>query len=209
MKNTDGKLVSFDGGNKDNAIPRECAASLIYADAEEVKKAEELACSLAETLADEITPYEENFACEITSEEGRTADALRDEDAEAFVTAMYLAPNGVQSRNMKLDGFVVTSVNMGIVRSEADKLSLPSTAESIRDGATEKSLRSGKCSARVIASCSAKSLRQKRFTQDWSADCSLTRSRGWTRSQWDRRCTMCTRRRNISRSIPLRDSTCC
>ena len=122
MKNTDGKLVSFDGGNKDNAIPRECAASLIYADAEEVKKAEELACSLAETLADEITPYEENFACEITSEEGRTADALRDEDAEAFVTAMYLAPNGVQSRNMKLDGFVVTSVNMGIVRSEADKL---------------------------------------------------------------------------------------
>ena len=122
MKNTDGKLVSFDGGNKDNAIPRECAASLIYADAEEVKKAEELACSLAETLADEITPYEENFACEITSEEGRTADALRDEDAEAFVTAMYLAPNGVQSRNMKLDGIVVTSDNMGIVRSEADKL---------------------------------------------------------------------------------------
>ena len=29
MKNTNGKLVSFDGGNKDNAIPRECSASLI------------------------------------------------------------------------------------------------------------------------------------------------------------------------------------
>lgn len=124
MKNTNGKLVSFDGGNKDNAIPRECSASLIYADAEEAKKAEELACSLAETLADEIMPYEENFACEITSEEGRTADAIPAEDAKAFVTAMYLAPNGVQSRNMKLDGFIVTSVNMGVVRSEADKLVL-------------------------------------------------------------------------------------
>lgn len=124
MKNTDGKLVSIDGGNKDNAIPRECSASLIYADVEEAKKAEELACSLAETLAAEITPYEENFACEITSEEGRTADAISAEDAKAFVTAMYLAPNGVQSRNMKLDGFVVTSVNMGVVRSEADKLAL-------------------------------------------------------------------------------------
>ena len=122
MKDTDGKLVSFDGGNKDNAIPRECTASLIYADAEEAKKAEELACSLAETLADEITPYEENFACEISSEEGRTAEAISGEDAREFISAMYLAPNGVQSRNMKLDGFVVVSVNMGVVRSEENRL---------------------------------------------------------------------------------------
>ena len=122
MKATDGKLVSFDGGNKDNAIPRECTASLIYADAEEAKKAEELACSLAETLADEITPYEENFACEISFEEGRTAEAISGEDARAFISAMYLAPNGVQSRNMKLDGFVVVSVNMGVVRSEENRL---------------------------------------------------------------------------------------
>ena len=57
MKNTDGKLVAFSGGNKDNAIPRECMAS-----------------------------------------------------------------NGVQSRNMKLDGFVVVSTNMGVVRAEDDRL---------------------------------------------------------------------------------------
>lgn len=124
MKNTDGKLVSFNGGNKDNAIPRECSASLIYENPEEAGKAETLACSIAETLADEITPYEENFACEITSEEGRTEDAIPAEDAKAFITAMYLAPNGVQSRNMKLDGFVVVSVNLGIARSETDKLVL-------------------------------------------------------------------------------------
>lgn len=122
MKNTDGKLVAFSGGNKDNAIPRECMASLIYADALQAQKADELACSLAETMADEITPYEENFTCEISSEEGRTAYAISAEDAKAFITAMYLAPNGVQSRNMKLDGFVVVSTNMGVVRAEDDRL---------------------------------------------------------------------------------------
>ena len=122
MKNTDGKLVAFSGGNKDNAIPRECMASLIYADALQAQKADELACSLAETMADEITPYEENFTCEISSEEGRTADAISAEDAKAFITAMYLAPNGVQSRNIKLDGFVVVSTNMGVVRAEDDRL---------------------------------------------------------------------------------------
>lgn len=122
MKETDGKLVSFAGGNKDNAIPRECMASLIYADADQAKKAEEIACDLAETLAEEITPYEEAFACEITSEENREADAVSVEDAKAFITAMYLAPNGVQSRNMKLDGFVVVSTNMGVARAEEDRL---------------------------------------------------------------------------------------
>ncbi len=122
MKNTDGKLVAFSGGNKDNAIPRECMASLIYADALQAQKADELACSLAETMADEITPYEENFTCEISSEEGRIADAISAEDAKAFITAMYLAPNGVQSRNIKLDGFVVVSTNMGVVRAEDDRL---------------------------------------------------------------------------------------
>ena len=35
---------------------------------------------------------------------------------------MYLAPNGVQSRNMKLDGFVVVSTNMGVARAEENRL---------------------------------------------------------------------------------------
>ena len=47
MKHTDGKLVTFAGGTKDNAIPRECEASLVYADPEEARKAEEMAENLA------------------------------------------------------------------------------------------------------------------------------------------------------------------
>lgn len=124
MKNTDGKLVDFTGGNKDNAIPRECRASMIYANPEEAGKAEKLARALADTLAAEITPYEENFVCKVEKEEGKSAAAIPAEDARAYVTAMYLAPNGVQSRNMHMDGFVVTSVNMGVVRAEEDRLAI-------------------------------------------------------------------------------------
>ena len=124
LKHTDGKLVDFQGGNKDNAIPRECMASLIYAAREEAEKAEALAVGMADTLAAEITPYEENFACRVERQEGSRAEALPAEDAKAFVTAMYLAPGGVQSRNMHMDGFVVSSVNMGVVRAEKDRLVL-------------------------------------------------------------------------------------
>ena len=122
MKNTDGKLVSFAGGTKDNAITRECEASLIYADKAEAEKAEKIACALAQDLSDEITTYEPDFACEISVEEGRIASAIPQEDAKAFVSAIRLAPNGVFSRNLHMDGFVVTSSNMGVVRADEDQL---------------------------------------------------------------------------------------
>mgnify|MGYP002797056462 FL=1 len=124
MKNTDGKLVSFAGGTKDNAIPRECEASLIYADQKEAGKAEEIAENLAGVLADEITPYEEGFVCEVTAEAGQKVKAVPAEDAKAYVTAIYLAPNGVQSRNIKMDRFVVNSVNLGVVCADEDQLVL-------------------------------------------------------------------------------------
>lgn len=124
MRNTDGKLVTFAGGTKDNAITRECGATLIYADKAEAEKAEKLARSLAETFAAEITPDEPDFVCEISVEEGKTASALAAEDAKAFVSAIRLAPNGVFSRNMKMDGFVVTSSNMGVVKADEDCLQI-------------------------------------------------------------------------------------
>lgn len=122
MRNTDGKLLNFVGGTKDNAITRECEAVLIYSNNCEAEKAEKLACELAENFADEITPYEPNFACEISVEEGRSGAVIPQEDAKAFVSAIRLAPNGVYRRNIKMDGFVVVSSNLGVVRTEEDKV---------------------------------------------------------------------------------------
>ena len=122
MKNTDGKLVTFAGGTKDNAITRECEASLIYAEKAEAEKAEKLACALAETFSEEISSFEPDFGCEISLEEGQSVSALKDEDAKAFVSAIRLAPNGVYRRNIKMDGFVVVSSNMGVVRADEKEL---------------------------------------------------------------------------------------
>ena len=122
MKNTDGKLVTFAGGTKDNAITRECEASLIYAEKAEAEKAEKLACELAETFSEEISSFEPDFGCEFSVEEGQSVSALKDEDAKAFVSAIRLAPNGVYRRNIKMDGFVVVSSNMGVVRADEKEL---------------------------------------------------------------------------------------
>lgn len=124
MKETDAKLAGVSGGSKDNAIPRECTASLLCADEAQAKKAEELSLSLAETFADELSSDEPDFSCETSVEEGASAEVLSDADAQAVVSALYLAPNGVQKRNLKMDGFVVTSMNMGVVRTEENEARL-------------------------------------------------------------------------------------
>ena len=142
MNQTDGKLVTFVGGTKDNAITRECEASLIYTDAAEAEKAEKIACDLAEKMAEEITPYEEDFSCEVSVEDNRTVQAVPNADAKAFVGAIRLAPNGVYRRNMKMDGFVVVSSNIGVVRADEDKLviviSPRSSVASLQEDAKER-----------------------------------------------------------------------
>ncbi len=122
LDETDGRLVSYAGGTKDNAITRECEASLIYADKAEAEKAEKTACRLAEIFSDEISAFEPDFGCEISLEDGQCVSALKDEDARAFVSAIRLAPNGVYKRNIRMDGFVVVSSNMGVVRADENEL---------------------------------------------------------------------------------------
>lgn len=122
MRHAGGKLVDFEGGSKDNAIPRECMASLIYEDAEMAAKAEEIACGMAEKFAEEITSLEPDFSCEISVEDNKSAQALAEEDARAFLTAIRLAPNGPQKRNPKMGGFVIVSSNLGVARAGEDQL---------------------------------------------------------------------------------------
>ena len=121
--NTDALLVDFNGGTKDNAITRETSATLFYSDEVAAKNAENLALALSADFSSEICPYEPAFQFLVSTENG-TADVISAEDGKAFITAMCLAPNGVQFRNMNLDGFTVTSLNLGIAATDETSASL-------------------------------------------------------------------------------------
>lgn len=114
---TDAFLVDFHGGTKDNAIPRESQATLLFENPQDAENAEEIAINLGKDFSEEICPFESNFKFEVSKEVG-TANVLSKEDGKAFITALCLAPNGIQQRNMKLNGFVVTSLNLGIADTE-------------------------------------------------------------------------------------------
>lgn len=122
LKNTDAQLVNFSGGTKDNAIPRESDATLVYGNKDAAVKAKKIAQEFLTKLTEELIASEPNFRCTITTEDSQKVSALSKEDANALINAMYLAPNGVQKRNVKMDGFVVVSSNLGIVSTEESRI---------------------------------------------------------------------------------------
>ena len=122
LHETGAQLASFAGGSKDNAIPREVCAVLVCSDAD-IEKAQSIAEAMAADFAAELVPFEPDFKCTISVEDG-AAEVLSEADAKAFISAICLAPNGVRRRNLKQDGFIVTSLNLGVARMDDTTASL-------------------------------------------------------------------------------------
>ncbi len=141
LRGTDARLVSFDGGSKDNAITRECTARLVLADAADAQRAAGIARAVAQDIAAELEVFDPSFACEVEVADGASADAMSAEDAWALVRTIRLAPNGVLRRNVAADGFVEVSSNLGVVATEgasvrmllAPRSSIASLQEEIKD----------------------------------------------------------------------------
>ncbi len=123
LLNIDGmRLVGIHGGNKDNAIPRECTAVVSFANPGEYDEAIKLLESLIYQVQAEIWSTEPDFRVEIM--EQTTPQMLSRTDTEQIIKAIYLAPNGAQRRNIKQNNFVVSSLNMGVIQTNSEVLEI-------------------------------------------------------------------------------------
>ncbi len=135
-------LVTFNGGTKDNAINRECAATLVYAD----HAAAEAGAALAQTIIDEIKleleVFDPGFTCTVAIADDVEVDAMAEADALALIRALRLAPNGVMRRNVAADGAVEVSSNIGVVVVTDDQiqilLSPRSSIKSLQDDVKDR-----------------------------------------------------------------------
>lgn len=111
------RLVSFTGGTKGNAIPREAAATLWFPTADAADTAAEKLHALGEAFTHEIRRLEPGIDVTV-SRTAAEVSVMSREDTEAVISAIVLAPNGVQTRDPRMDNFVISSLNLGIVRVE-------------------------------------------------------------------------------------------
>jgi len=124
-KNLDIQISEVYGGAKENAIPRE-ADAIIKID--NIEKAKEIINICNETFRNEYIVSDKDIRLELVKVEANKI--LSKEDTKKVINTYVLHPNGVKGMSMDIEGLVETSLNLGVVRSEDDKVTFKSALRS-------------------------------------------------------------------------------
>ena len=134
----DVRLISINGGEKDNAIALSCQAEI----AVPADKAEEVKNKMQETfaiVAEEYKVTDPNAALHVEAGDADKADgtaqstdvqALTAKDTAAVIQALLHMPYGIQRMNPEIEGLVQTSLNLGILRTNETSVDLSYTVRS-------------------------------------------------------------------------------
>lgn len=114
-------LVSVSGGDKDNAIPR---ASVIEAVVDNATDFEYGIKSALDIISKEISDREETFSFNVEIKERGTFSVMTDESRDAVVSTLLAVPNGIMDMSAVIEGLVETSLNLGVLKTEADSVVL-------------------------------------------------------------------------------------
>jgi dipeptidase D len=119
-KQVDLKIVSIQGGNLHNAIPREAYASIAIANNEESRF-----LSIFQTESNdqkiELSFSEPNLNI-VISDEQKPKKYLSDKAAKEIVSILYSMPNGVISMSKKISGLVETSTNLASIKQTSENV---------------------------------------------------------------------------------------
>ena len=125
----DYKLVSVNGGSKNNAIPRE-ADAIIALKSEDVAKAKELINNWNPILLNELKTQDPGVNISILENTENVEKVFTKESTEKTVNLLYLIPNGINSNSVEIKDLVESSTNLGVVTTEGNKVEFDSAIRS-------------------------------------------------------------------------------
>ncbi len=112
------RLVSVNGGLKDNAIPRETTAVLVAQDADAVR---DVCSTLGAAFTSEFRTTDPDVI--VTVEAADAASLPMDKDStDRIVCLLACAPNGIQVMSADMPGLVQTSLNLGVLVTEEKRV---------------------------------------------------------------------------------------
>ncbi|AMP20829.1 hypothetical protein AZF37_06270 [endosymbiont 'TC1' of Trimyema compressum] len=117
------------GGAKNNAIPRECRATVLI-EASSLEKVNSIIATLEEELQAEYTPQDSNIKIVIEDSTQGIFKVMSVEDSLNVATVLTLIPYGPLSRSQYIEGLVQTSMNNGIVKTTENHVLLESALRS-------------------------------------------------------------------------------
>ena len=115
-------LCEVNGGNKDNAIPRESDAFLAFSNEGDRDRTILLLQKTAEELFREYGGTDPDFRVEALP--FRPKRVMDVSSSESLIRLLYLAPDGVRKWSPESGGFTVSSLNMGVVHTGEEGVSI-------------------------------------------------------------------------------------
>ncbi|EJN6827908.1 aminoacyl-histidine dipeptidase [Vibrio cidicii] len=127
----DMRLIEFRGGSLRNAIPREAFVTVALPE-ENLSKLAELFEFYTELLKSELGKVETNLVT-FNQEASSDAQVLVMADQQRLIAALNACPNGVMRMSDEIEGVVETSLNVGVIKTEENEVSVLCLVRSLID----------------------------------------------------------------------------
>jgi dipeptidase D len=129
------QLVSFDGGNKHNAIPREAEAVISLA-ANEISKVHDMTKEMDAIYKNEFQFVDKEVS--ISSENVDASEKVFTTDLTIdLINLLYAIPHGVMEMSHAVEGLVETSTNMAVIETKSDSIYMLTSQRSSRSSSIE------------------------------------------------------------------------
>ncbi|MCL9773153.1 aminoacyl-histidine dipeptidase [Vibrio methylphosphonaticus] len=129
-KELDARLIEFRGGSLRNAIPREGFVSLAVPE-ENVAKLESLFAQYTTLLQQELAAIETGLVT--FNETTELTEVFEAQSQARFIAALNACPNGVIRMSDDIEGVVETSLNVGVITTEQDTVTVLCLIRSLID----------------------------------------------------------------------------
>lgn len=118
---TDFDLIGINGGTKSNAIPFSCFAEVVADDAETFAK---IVNDYFAIVKKEIAERENNAVIDVTIGAADDYNAMEDCCGKKIVNMLMATPNGIMDMSIEIENLVETSLNLGILQTADDKITM-------------------------------------------------------------------------------------
>lgn len=119
------RLITLQGGLKDNAIPREASAELLFPADCDMHAVSAALRKYNEIYAKEYRMTDPSVTLTLHKEEPESScEAISEDDTANILTALVTLPNGIQRMSLDIKGLVQTSLNLGILTTGENEVTL-------------------------------------------------------------------------------------
>ena len=126
------RLAGMEGGNKRNAIPRECEA-LVFVPKKQLTEAFRIVSELRSAIKAELSSVDPDLAITLTEAVGlkkAKARVIKKRQQVALIRAISSLPHGVLKMSTDIPGLVETSTNVAVISTTAKAITLATSQRS-------------------------------------------------------------------------------